>query len=206
MLGGFQTNCFVIRNPGSNACWIVDCGYDPDEMLDWIEAEGLSPAAIYLTHCHSDHIAGIDLVLGRFGSLPMYVHEAEAGFCSDSMMNLSALLGVPVSVTEPGHEIRDGDELVLGGETWRVMHAPGHSPGCVCFIHDDSNQAIVGDTLFAGSIGRFDFPTSDVHEHRKTIQERMMTLPDDMRIFPGHGPSTTIGHERRTNPYVVQGF
>lgn len=206
VLGGFQTNCFVIRNPGSEACWIVDCGYEPQEMLDWIDSAGLRPAGILLTHCHSDHIAGVDDAQARFGPLPMWVHEAETGFCSDPMLNLSALLGMPVSVTEPEHTVTDGQELDLDGETWRVLHAPGHSPGCVCFVHDESRQALVGDTLFAGSIGRFDFPTSDADEHRTTIQDRMMTLHDETTIYPGHGPSTTIGHERRTNPYVLHGF
>ena len=136
----------------------------------------------------------------------MWVHEAEAGFCSDPMMNLSALLGMPVSVAEPDHHLQDGQVLDLDGESWRVFHAPGHSPGSVCFIHDESRQAIVGDTLFEGGIGRFDFPTSDVNEHRKTIRQRMMSLPDDLTIHPGHGPSTTIGRERSTNPYVLHGF
>jgi len=86
------------------------------------------------------------------------------------------------------------------------VHAPGHSPGCVLFIHDESNQAIVGDTLFAGSIGRIDFPTSSPADMRRTISETMMALPDDMTIHPGHGPATTIGRERQSNPFVVGGF
>jgi len=87
-----------------------------------------------------------------------------------------------------------------------VVHAPGHSPGGVLFIHDASNQAIVGDTLFAGSIGRIDFPTSDPEAFRQTILKVMMNLPDDLAIHPGHGPATTIGQERTTNPFVVNGF
>ena len=206
VLGEFQTNCFVVSPPGGSEAWIVDCGFDPEPMLAWVEQEGLRPSAILLTHTHPDHIAGVDQALGRLGPMPIHVHEAEAGFCSDPMLNLSALMGMPVSVTEPDHTLRDGDTLTLGGEPWRVVHAPGHSPGGVLFVHDASKQAIVGDTLFAGSIGRIDFPSSDAEAFRTTILKVLMNLPDDLTIHPGHGPATTIGHERETNPFVIHGF
>ncbi|MHC4141486.1 MAG: MBL fold metallo-hydrolase [Planctomycetota bacterium] len=99
-----------------------------------------------------------------------------------------------------------GDTVELADATWRVVHAPGHSPGGVLYVHDASKQAIVGDTLFAGSIGRIDFPTSDPQAMRHTIQHVLMGLPDDLTVYPGHGPATTIGEERRTNPFVVHGF
>lgn len=206
VLGEYATNCHVVTVPPSMDCWIVDCGFEPGEMLDWIESQGLTPRGILLTHCHVDHIAGIDEALSRLGSMPMHVHEAEAGFCSDPMLNLSALSGMPVNVTEPDQLLRDGDILTLGDSRWRVLHTPGHSPGGVAFVHDDSKQAIVGDTLFAGSIGRFDFPTSNADDLRRSVRQTLMSLPDDCTIYPGHGPSTTIVRERRTNPYIVGGF
>lgn len=208
-LGMYQTNCFVVT-PGpaepESPCWIVDCGYEPRPLLDFIEAERLRPVAILLTHCHSDHIAGVDQALTRFGQIPMYVHEAEAGWCSSAELNLSALLGMPMTVTEPGHLLHGGEELALGDSSWRVIHTPGHSPGGVCYLHDASDQAIVGDTLFAGSIGRFDFPTSEPQALRRSIMDTILALPDATTIFPGHGPSSTIGEERRSNPFVLHGF
>jgi glyoxylase-like metal-dependent hydrolase (beta-lactamase superfamily II) len=206
VLGGYATNCHVVTLSGSKDCWVVDVGFEPQDMLDWIESQQLTPRGILLTHCHVDHIAGIDEALARFGPLPLSVHEAEAGFCSDPMLNLSAVSGALVSVTEPDTLLRDGEVLKLGESRWRVLHTPGHSPGGVAFVHDDSRQAIVGDTLFAGSIGRFDFPTSSADDLRKSVRETLMNLPDDCTIFPGHGPTSTIGGERRTNPYVAGGF
>lgn len=209
-LGPYQTNCFVVTpsKPAPGApCWMVDCGIEPGTMIQWIKAQRLAPAAILLTHSHLDHIAGVDRALAdlRPANMPMYIHEKEAGFCSDPMLNLSALIGMPTTCREPDHLLKDGDTLELGDSTWRVLFTPGHSPGGVCFIHDESKQAIVGDAIFQGSIGRHDFPTSNVGDLRQSIQ-KIMRLPDDMTIHPGHGARTTIGEERRGNPYVVNGF
>jgi hydroxyacylglutathione hydrolase len=207
-LGDFMTNCFVVTVPDGEdpaACWIVDCGFEPEPMFRHIDAEGLKPIALLLTHAHADHIAGVDAALSHYGRLPMYLHEAERGFCSDPMLNLSGMMGMHITCTEPDHWLTDGQTLQFNGTTWRVVHTPGHSPGCVLFIHDASSQAIVGDTLFAGSIGRIDFPTSDPAAMRHSI-EIIMNLPDEMTIYPGHMTATTIGAERRSNPFVLGGF
>jgi hydroxyacylglutathione hydrolase len=208
-LGDYQTNCFIVTG-GERAgdCIIVDCGYRPRAMLDYIEQQELRPAAMLLTHCHADHIAGIDEAIARFGppAEGIWVHEAEKDWCANPLLNLSGLSGTgDVSVTSPDRFVRGGETLRVAGIEMRVLHTPGHSPGGVCFIHDDSKQAIVGDVIFAGSIGRIDFPTSDPEAMRQSL-ETLMTLPDELMLHPGHGPSTTIGRERRTNPYIAGGI
>ncbi len=205
-LGTWQTNCHAVHVPDGTdpkGCWIVDCGQHPAPLIAAIRERGLTPRGILLTHCHLDHIMGIDTALSAFGTLPILCHALEREWNGDPNLNLSAFSGgMEVRVSPPTATVADGDTIDLCGTTWSVLHVPGHSPGSVAYLHLPSRQALVGDTLFAGSIGRFDFPTSDGTALKRSILERLMVLPDDLEIRPGHGPTTTIGRERRTNPYV----
>ena len=122
------------------------------------------------------------------------------------MLNLSQFIGEPVSVSSPTDTLVDQQSLELGSTQWKVLHTPGHSPGGVTLWCPLAKTALVGDTLFLDSIGRVDFPTSDPEAMRSTLHEVLMKLPDDTQVFPGHGPQTTIGRERRRNPFIVRGF
>ena len=204
VLGEYQTNCHVVTE--GDDCWVVDCGYDPEELIYFLAEEELQPTSILLTHCHADHIAGLDKLRNAIGKVPIYCHPIEREWNMNPTLNLSEFGGMPITVSQPDGEINVEDELELGDSVWRILHTPGHSPGSICFVNDKANIAIVGDTLFAGSIGRHDFPTSKVEDLRHSITDVLMKLPDEMQIFPGHGPSSTIGHERETNPFVLQGF
>ncbi len=209
-LGPYQTNCYVIRSPdsgirtpsGREACWIADCGMEPAPLLDHLEQAALEPIVIVLTHCHVDHIAGLFEARARFPSVPIWVHEAEEAWLSDPMLNLSAAAGFPVTGPAPERLLHDDDTLDLLGETWEVRHTPGHSPGSVSLVHHASRQVLAGDALFNGSIGRTDFPGCDFETLAHSIRSRLYDLPDQTTVYPGHGPSTTIGHEKRTNPFV----
>lgn len=202
-LGPWETNCYVVSLPGRPECWIVDVGFDPDPLMRLVRQGGLRPVRIVLTHAHLDHIGGVREVIAELGPIPIAIHEAEADFLLDPDLNLSTFVEMNVTTPPADELLNDGQILSLGESQWRVLHTPGHSPGGITLHHAPSHQALVGDTLFAGSIGRYDFPTSDGPTLMRSIRERLLTLPDETRVYPGHGPETTIGRERRSNPFLV---
>lgn len=199
-LGPFQTNCYVVAD--DRQCWIIDPGMEPKPLLDWLEDSGLQPQAILLTHGHVDHIAGIPAVKDHYPNLPVKIHTHEAHFLTDPMENLSGPFGQPV-VLDEADEIWTGPlQVDLAGVEFELIETPGHSPGGVTFYAASHALAIVGDTLFNGSIGRYDFPHSDEQALFHSIRQKLYALPDDTTVLPGHGETTTIGKEKRSNPFV----
>jgi len=204
-LGPFETNCYVVTPAAASRggpCWIVDASFEPAPIVEYTREHGFRPEALILTHGHVDHIAGVRDILGAFPGLPILAHEAELPMLANAILNLSEMMGQPVTTPEPARPLREGDSLTLGPDTWRILHTPGHSPGGITLYHEPSRQAIVGDALFYGSIGRTDFPGSDHGALVRAIQSRLYSLPDDTRVYSGHGPVTTIGREKRSNPFV----
>lgn len=205
-LGDWMTNCYVLHRetpqPRGRPCWIIDAGFSPEPLIAYIREHGLVPAAVILTHCHVDHIAGLGIIKVIWPDLPVYVHEAEREFLAEPALNLSIALDEPLEAPPATHFMRDGDELTLDGFRFAVRHTPGHSPGGASLHNEEHGVVFVGDVLFANSIGRTDFPTSQGAALLRSIRDKLLTLPDNTRIFPGHGPSTTIGQERRSNPFL----
>ncbi|MEM1355339.1 MAG: MBL fold metallo-hydrolase [Planctomycetota bacterium] len=199
-LGQWMTNCYVVSSGGE--CWIVDAGFEPQPMLDAIEASGLTPTQVILTHGHLDHIAGLWTVRERYSDLPILIHRAEKDFLTDTILNLSAAVLEPVIAPEATRLLKGGEMLELNGLRFDVVHTPGHSPGGISLIEPAHKLALVGDTLFAGSVGRYDFPTSDGPQLFRSIREQLLTLDDRVRVLPGHGPETSIGRERQSNPFL----
>ncbi|MGJ8635906.1 MAG: MBL fold metallo-hydrolase [Phycisphaerales bacterium] len=204
-LGDFQTNCHIVTDgdptPGKS-CWIVDCGYQPEPLLDAVEAQELVVEKIVLTHAHADHMAGLFEARSRFPDAKILVHPLEESWLNDPTLNLSAALGLQITGPTPDAHLNDDDTLTLDSLEFRVAHTPGHSPGSVSLIHEPSNNALVGDTLFNGSIGRTDFPGSSFEVLDNSIRTKLYTLNPETTCYPGHGPKTKVGHEAATNPFV----
>ena len=203
----FAQNSRLIISQDERCCWVVDPGFSPatDDLLKHISVNNLSPEAVILTHAHADHIAGLSQVLNAHEMLPVYLAQTEWSFLEDASQNLSTMTGMELRVSVP--ELRDlapDQMLELGGTRWQVLDTSGHSPGGRTLYCAQAQTAIVGDALFAGSIGRVDFPHSDGSRLLSNIREKLFTLPGSTRVCSGHGPDTTIEIERTTNPFFTQ--
>ena len=196
--GILPTNCFIVTDEKTGVSAVIDPGFISDELFDAIKALK-KVDAILLTHGHFDHIMGVKDVQDMTGA-KIYMHETEKDFATDSRLNLSTVLAERQCKTfEPDYLYVDGDKIQVGNLTFRVLYTPGHTIGSSCFIVKDA--IFSGDTIFKGSIGRTDFPTSD-HEKMMQSVQRIAELEGNYAVFPAHGDTTTLDYERKTNPYM----
>ena len=206
---GYMENGYTVYVRDGGPCWIIDPGLPPQaaEIVSHVREHSLEPAVIVLTHAHADHIAGIDEVRENLGQLPVYLAKEEWAALTDPMENLSGMMGAGfgTQVTDP-LDLPAESVMELDGSTWAISDTSAHSPGGRTLYCAALGIAFVGDALFAGSVGRVDFPHSDGATLMRNIHEHLMTLPDDTRVLSGHGPETTVGHERSTNPFVLHGL
>jgi hydroxyacylglutathione hydrolase len=206
--GSFATNCYVVAPGPGEECVIVDPGQDAEPGITQILAEHrLKPVAVVLTHGHIDHIWSVAPVCGA-GGIPAYIHPADRALLSDPARGLSLEFGQQLfgglTFTEPDEvaELADGATIALAGVELLVDHAPGHTPGSVTFRLDEG-VLFSGDLLFAGSIGRTDLPGGDYPTILGSLARVCLPLPDETQVLPGHGPQTTIGAERASNPFLA---
>lgn len=198
--GVFQENCYLLADPETRDAVIIDPGEEAESFLRRLAHERLSLHAVWLTHAHLDHILGVRHVVEAKG-VPVYLHPSDRPLY-EGLAQQGSWLGVRAEgPPPPDHELADGDEVTVGGLTFEVRHVPGHSPGGVAFV--GYGIAIVGDALFAGSIGRTDLPGGNAETLLRCIREKLLSLPDETIVYPGHGPETSIGVERRTNPFLT---
>ena len=198
-VGAFQENCYLVADETAGVSVLIDPGAEADRLISVIERSGTEPTAIWLTHAHLDHVGAI-AGLERRWRLPIYLHPLDEPLYSMASRQ-AALYGLPFEQPPAADRtLGDGDVLEVGRFRFSVMHAPGHAPGHVV-IHGHG-MAFVGDCLFAGSIGRTDLPLSNPRELAESL-DRIVRLPEDTVVYPGHGPPTTVGTEARSNPFLT---
>jgi hydroxyacylglutathione hydrolase len=201
----FQENTYIIWDDAGQAA-IIDPGCstaaERAELDLCISANGLTPVRLLNTHCHVDHVLGNGHVERTYG-LPLWMHRAEVPVHA-AVPEYSRMWGLEAhDIGTPAHFLAHADVVTVGTLRLQVLHTPGHSPGSITFYEPASGHALVGDVLFQGSIGRTDLPGGDMSTLISSIINRLMPLPDSVLVHPGHGPSTSIGHERRTNPFLL---
>lgn len=200
----FGENTYVVFRPGARACLVVDPGFEPGVVIEAILAEGLEPEAIMITHGHSDHIAGNAALRLVWPNLPILIGRGDAPKLSDPTGNLSGAFGIALVSPPATRLLADEERLDVAGFAIDVYEIPGHSSGHVVFALTGERPPLVfaGDVLFRESIGRTDFPDGDFAALAAGIRRRLYALADETMVFPGHGPATTVGHEKRHNPFV----
>jgi hydroxyacylglutathione hydrolase len=201
----FQENTYVLYD-NTKECIIIDPGcsntYEQEELTRFIKQENLRPLKLINTHCHIDHVIGNCFVADTF-NLKLYIHKSDL-FLLENLENTGKMYGVPVVASPaPSFFLEEGQTLDFGSTKMEIFHTPGHSPGSISFYEKESNILIVGDVLFNGSIGRTDLPGGDYQTLINSITQKLLPLGDTVKVYSGHGPVTSIGRERQSNPFLV---
>lgn len=198
----FEQNCSILWCDETMDAVVVDPGGDQHKIDQALKALGVKLTAVWLTHCHIDH-AGATADVAQSYAVPIVGPQKEEQFWIDMLPQQSAMFGFPQATPFiPDTWLNQDDSVQVGNESLSVKHCPGHTPGHVVFYSENAKLVVVGDVLFNGGIGRTDFPKGDHQTLLDAIKTQLFTLPDDTRFIPGHGPMSTIGHEKQTNPFV----
>lgn len=201
----FAENSYVFWKDGSREAFVIDPGLEPELIEDALAERDLTLVALVCTHGHCDHIAGNAALKRSHPEVPIIIGSGDAAMLTDANLNLSAAFGFGITSPPADRTVTEGETLTVAGIPLDVFEIPGHSPGHVVYVIRDTQPVTVlgGDVLFRGSVGRTDFPGGSFEQLKAGIQRVLWKLPDSTVVYPGHGPVTTVGHEKRTNPYVA---
>ena len=201
VIGPVGTNCYIVRNEDTDECFVTDPAACPPELVGHIRKEGLNVKAVLLTHGHFDHIMGLDDFLKEF-PVPVYAFSEEKPLLESAELNSSlGMFGRPYTFSGAEY-VSDGQILHIAGFEIRVIHTPGHTAGGCCYYIPAENDLISGDTLFRASVGRTDLPTGSMGDLVRSVREKLFVLPEETKVYPGHMEETTIGYEKKYNPFV----
>lgn len=201
VVGPLGVNCTILGCPETKEGVVIDPGADGARILAKVQAMGVTVKYVINTHGHFDHVGGNREVLAATGA-KLLIHEADLPLLGRAVKSAAMYGLTTVDSPAPDAFLTDGQVIRFGNQELKVLHTPGHTPGGCCLYHQSSGQVITGDTLFADGVGRTDFPGSSYEDLAHGIKTKLFTLPDNTVAYPGHGPSTTIGHEKKNNPYV----
>lgn len=198
-VGNFAVNNYLVHPVNSSKAILFDAGDETEPILKKIDELGLELIYLVNTHGHSDHIFGNKIILEHTGA-QLLIHELDEPFLFNPQLNLSAFLGAELESPKPDRILQEGDTISLEDLEFKVLHTPGHTPGHISLLSD--GHAFVGDVIFQGSVGRTDLPKSSGQQLIHTIRTKIYDLPDETNLYPGHGPNTTVGQEKVSNPFV----
>ncbi len=202
VVGPIDVNCYILKDKESAEAIIIDPGDEGEMILDFIQKSDMKVKYIVNTHGHFDHIGADDVLRDALGA-EVVIHEADAGMLTDAMGNLSAAFtgGTGFTLKPADKKLKDGDVITFGDCSLEVISTPGHTVGGIC-LYDGDSMLFSGDTLFQSSVGRTDLPGGNNREILKSVRERLSKISDNAEVYPGHGPSTDMDYERKTNPYL----
>lgn len=206
VLGAYQTNSYILRAGGGfSECIIIDTGLQAEPLIDFLQKHKLNPLALIFTHGHPDHIMGASALREDFPQVQVYIHALDAKLLVSPPSLLAAMAGMRIRPAAPADVLIEGPTTIeIADIALDVLHTPGHTAGSICLYSKDDGVVFAGDTLFEGSVGRTDLG-GDMEQLTDSIKQKLLTLPDETIVYPGHGPQTTIANERRYNPFLQDG-
>lgn len=202
VVGMVQTNCYIVTNESTKDIIIIDPGDEPEKVIEAVKEKGGNVRGILLTHGHFDHIYGVPDLRKEF-HVKVYAGKEEEALLMNPAWNCSSMGRGDISIKADEY-VKDKDELHLGSFHIQVIYTPGHTKGCVCYYLEEEAALFSGDTLFFESIGRTDLPTGNSHCIIESVKEKLLPLPQQTRVYPGHGASTSIAYEKKNNPYAAE--